>query len=660
MKIILSSLLFLVYFENFAQEFFISPTNPTEGDTIYIKYNPQNYFREEVELLCIAYFSGFDNNNGQDFPRVITVPLIKSGTNWLGRIDKIPDHSTSIVITFTDSLGNRDNNNGKGYWKLLYKDNIPVHGAWSGLGDLLYGDWITERCRFHLGQNLDSAKKYFLKEVNQQSETKYAYMRQYLASLKISSDADEQYLKKELEYFSKLPNLQEKDLDILKNNYQRLKDTATANYYNREILNNFPNGSLAVQTKSLSLLIAVGSSKDFVKQSQIYKQFKETYLKSYDNKFATHTMNGRAAQMLSYMAIYFVNQEMLTVWENELELLPNETKILTYKLTTRRLLDAKSKSLELGNTFSEHPFYQINFTEPERVFKAVENLSLNAIEVWNRSYLEPRRWNEPAFLTEDEVKIKRESELSELLTILGESQLKQNKLREAVQSLTSAVQKNNYSNATTNQLFIDALVKNGEYDIALSEATKVIKLGKSTSVIDAFYSNYKKEKDIIATLKANSLQRALGVMRNKRIYEKAPDFTFYNLKGEKITSQSLKNKIIVISFWASWCPPCVVELDLMNTAYDKYKQDDEVLFLMVNEDNTHERAMKQINQYENKSIFVFDLNREMVKRFGVKGLPTQVIINRRGDINFRTIGLTTPNSQEHLLALDAMIQLARH
>ncbi len=64
----------------------------------------------------------------------------------------------------------------------------------------------------------------------------------------------------------------------------------------------------------------------------------------------------------------------------------------------------------------------------------------------------------------------------------------------------------------------------------------------------------------------------------------APDVSFLGENGQTVTLSSLRGKVVFINFWATWCPPCKVEMPGINRLKKSFKGNDQIVFLMVDVD----------------------------------------------------------------------------
>jgi len=667
MKKILFSILSVLTLTTYAQEaskqFHLEPQKPTTTSSITFQYNSLPVFKEN-DITCVVYFTGLNNraNQRDDFPLARVIALEKAGEIWTGRIDTIPERTTAVVFVFMDSLGHRDTNNGKGYYTPVYEDDKVVPGAWAGIGDLLYGNWITKGAKFHVKDDLDSLRKFFTRDFVLYPDIKRQYFRQYLHTFKLSTPDEEKKYIQELEEMAHLSEVTQNELTTVRFEYSRLKDTVNANKYEQQIFKKFPQGSWTVQAKSLNQLLSIAKTHDFDKQIKVYKGFKETYLKSYEDEFATITMNHRAGQMLGYMPEHFIKEGTMDLWIKEVESLTDGGKTHAYWSASRELLGLgrpnPSNKPKKNSPDLEHPFLRNTIGEPDNNARVAEDLSMRAISIEKNNFNNPRRYNEPLRMTNTEVEDYRNLQLSSHLETLGISLMKQNKFDEAAQALTEAVNRSHYQVSWINETYIESLVKAGMIDKALTEIETIVSEGSSTTVIDNFYAKYKKKDDTITEFRDQSVEKAKRLARQKFISENAPDFSYYDMNGKEMKLSSLKNKIVIIDVWASWCPPCMITLDAMDQVIDKYKYDADVVFLLLGEDESKTRAMKVINEHGNKSAFVFDHEREFVKKYAAN-LPTQIIVDKKGKVKFRTNGLTTFNVQENAIDLEAMIEILK-
>jgi len=120
------------------------------------------------------------------------------------------------------------------------------------------------------------------------------------------------------------------------------------------------------------------------------------------------------------------------------------------------------------------------------------------------------------------------------------------------------------------------------------------------------------------------------------------------LPGLDDTTYSLldyRGKVVVVNFWATWCPPCVAEFPLMQQLWDRLDQSDfEMLAVNVGEDNDDIRRF--LARFDPPIEFPILLDRSMktLRDWGVLGLPTTFIINKQGQLVYRATGGRDMNS----------------
>ncbi|MES2104675.1 MAG: TlpA disulfide reductase family protein [Pseudomonadota bacterium] len=121
--------------------------------------------------------------------------------------------------------------------------------------------------------------------------------------------------------------------------------------------------------------------------------------------------------------------------------------------------------------------------------------------------------------------------------------------------------------------------------------------------------------------------------------QQAPEVTFVNLKGEKITTQSLRGKVVMVNFWATSCETCVAEMPHMVETYNKYnKQGLEFVAVAMNGDPPN----YVLNYTETRKLpfdVALDVQGNLAKAFGdVKMTPTTFVIDKHGNILKRYLG----------------------
>ncbi len=110
----------------------------------------------------------------------------------------------------------------------------------------------------------------------------------------------------------------------------------------------------------------------------------------------------------------------------------------------------------------------------------------------------------------------------------------------------------------------------------------------------------------------------------------APAFTLKTLEGKEISLKDLRGKVVLLNFWATWCPPCKEEMPLFAEVYEKYK-DRGFEILAVSTDTKPETVKKFVKEYKFPFPILID-DGKISEKYRVQGLPTSFLINREGKI----------------------------
>ncbi len=109
-----------------------------------------------------------------------------------------------------------------------------------------------------------------------------------------------------------------------------------------------------------------------------------------------------------------------------------------------------------------------------------------------------------------------------------------------------------------------------------------------------------------------------------------PAFELTTIEGETFTAESLKGKVVVLSFWFIGCPPCIREMPELNTIVDKYEGNEEVVFLSYSLDEAE--SLKNFLTKKTFKFHIADKNHDMTA-FNVAGYPTNFIIDQNGVVD---------------------------
>jgi peroxiredoxin len=112
----------------------------------------------------------------------------------------------------------------------------------------------------------------------------------------------------------------------------------------------------------------------------------------------------------------------------------------------------------------------------------------------------------------------------------------------------------------------------------------------------------------------------------------APDFSLTDLKGNPVHLSDFKGKKVMVNFWATWCPPCRVEMPHMQKFYEDYKSKD-VVIVGVNLTPTEER-LDSVQTFVDDQLLTFpivlDKEGSIMQTYQVVAYPTTYLLDSNG------------------------------
>ena len=130
---------------------------------------------------------------------------------------------------------------------------------------------------------------------------------------------------------------------------------------------------------------------------------------------------------------------------------------------------------------------------------------------------------------------------------------------------------------------------------------------------------------------------------------KAIDFALPDPAGKTVRLSDLKGKVVILSFWATWCPPCRMEMPHLQALHTKY-QGKKVRVLGINTDVQGEQLKAWMKENRLSFPVVSDEGGNVATKYRVEGIPTLLVVDQNGKIRERSEGFD-PDMEKNLSRL---------
>tara|TARA_B100001146_G_scaffold220072_1_gene228205 strand:+ start:874 stop:1380 length:507 start_codon:yes stop_codon:yes gene_type:complete len=136
--------------------------------------------------------------------------------------------------------------------------------------------------------------------------------------------------------------------------------------------------------------------------------------------------------------------------------------------------------------------------------------------------------------------------------------------------------------------------------------------------------------------------------------ESAPPLALVDIRGVEHALEQYRGKVVVVNFWATWCPPCVEELPSLESAWQRYRQQGLVVLAVSGEERDVVTSFLERLPSDITFPVLIDGDMKSGNRWQIRGLPTTVVVDRSGDVHWRAEGqldFSASDVNKKLLAL---------
>jgi thiol-disulfide isomerase/thioredoxin len=597
----------------------VTPQTPKIGDELSIVYNSSTAGATlkgdtavTAEILLLR---------DETTPLVAEIPMIRQGNRFTATYKLADEKARAVLVQFVAGE-KKDTVTEAGRALSLYgSDGKPLKGGTAMLGMLsLRGNYVG----FTQKKDTVGARELFRKEQTLYPDSWNAYSSEWSIDLpRSATDEQKAAVRKSIEAFLEKHKGDEKAaftaipyLDLAGGKQQ-------ADSIREEMIAAHPNGSIAEKVRRS----AVNQEANPERRLELMEAFLKDFPQQGEN------LEGATMTLLSFqLAAKKYDNAIAT-----LQSIPKPNASLCYRVSSA-LLDAgvqKQKALEL----------------------AKQAVDLAKGDTEKPPYMRKKDWEE-----------NHKYMLAMVDNGYAKALLKNGKAAEAEKVYEDAVLVASDDGELYEGL-VSACLANKKLDKAVSVASKAVQTGAASDNLLAAYrkayiglkGSEKGFAEALSNDRAAATELTKAKILKERVNQPAVDFALKGLDGNTVKLSDLKGKVVVVDFWATWCGPCKMSFPFLQKIYEKYQSNPDVKILALDtwENVSGKEREDLVKKFmaDNKYTFPVLFDEDFVTKYGVTGIPTKFIIDKKGMIQVKSIGFDNgPKMVDELtIAIDLML-----
>ena len=164
---------------------------------------------------------------------------------------------------------------------------------------------------------------------------------------------------------------------------------------------------------------------------------------------------------------------------------------------------------------------------------------------------------------------------------------------------------------------------------------------KPTVSVDAYgeLAQLVRYEHVQASLDVPQFKAAMAKLEADDQRRQEADFALTDLQGKTWSLRQLKGKVVLVNFWATWCPPCRKEMPDLNTLYQRFK--DQGFVILAISDEEADKVKPFIAERNISYPVMLDPGRKVNELFQVEGIPKSFVYDREGKLVAQSIDMRT-------------------